>query len=490
MSRRRWLLAAAWGAVAVGVLLRLLAVYRMDIWEDGVEYVKMGQVWSQGHGFLLPDSERFGRTPTSGPGYSHHFPPAYPLGLGLSFWAFGFGLVQAKATTLAISLAAMGAVYAATRNLYGADRAVLVAGIVAVEPSLVWVTGIGLSENFTLLFSTLTMWAFLRSLKEPGYILPAGMFWTIVYLARSSAGAFGIVPAVAGAWWWWKFRGWRALLNGWCIAAGGVFAAAVLLWGWRNYRHFGDWETSAYVSAAYDFGLAHPALVVEALAGKGAFFLLILAAYAAPFLPELRASFRRLREAEVSILWLFVGVIWSLAWLVTAAFWPYEQRPFFFLEHHRYILLGLVPLLWLVVREAANVGVLLPRWAGLAAVLGLASGAVLLSPIRESSARAAEFIDPYVRDGDTLVVGGSIHKYDIDLYLSRIDRISVHRNLPPRTPQFAFLGDQRPVPMPKGFDLVGTFVQQGEPSSATYVIAPVEVIQERGLPTDVTHTYR
>ena len=57
-------------------------------------------------------------------------------------------------------------------------------------------------------------------------------------------------------------------------------------------------------------------------------------------------------------------------------------------------------------------------------------------------------------------------------------------------PQFAFLGDQRPVPMPKGFELVGTFVQQGEPPSATYVIAPVEVIQERGLPTDVTFTHR
>jgi hypothetical protein len=488
--RRRWILAAAWGAVAIGVLLRLLAVSRMDIWEDGVEYAKMGHVWSQGQGFLLPDSERFGRTPTSGPGYSHHFPPAFPFALGLIFWAFGFGVAQAKAGLLAVSLAALAAVYATTRNLYGADRAVLVAGIVAVEPSLIWVTGIGLSENFTLLFATLTMWAFLRSLTQAWYILPAGMCWTVVYLARSSAGAFGIVPAVAAAWWWLRFRGWRALLNGWCVAAGVVFAAAVLLWGWRNYRHFGDWETSAYVSAIYDFGFAHPALMAKALAGKGAFFLLFLLAYALPFLPEVRASFRRLREAEVSILWLFVGVIWSLAWLVSAAFWPYEQRPFFFLEHHRYILLGLVPLLWIVVRGVADTGVLLVRWAGLAAVLLVASVGVLLSPVRESSARAAEFIDAYLRDGDTIVVGGSIHKYDIDVYLSRIDRVSVWRNRPPRPPQFAFLGDQRPVPMPPGFDLVGTFVQQGEPPSATYVIAPVEVIQERGLPTGVTHTYR
>jgi hypothetical protein len=34
-SCRRGLLAAAWGAVAIGVLLRLLAAARMDIWADG-----------------------------------------------------------------------------------------------------------------------------------------------------------------------------------------------------------------------------------------------------------------------------------------------------------------------------------------------------------------------------------------------------------------------------------------------------------------------
>ena len=176
----------------------------------------------------------------------------------------------------------------------------------------------------------------------------------------------------------------------------------------------------------------------------------------------MKASFQRLREAETSVLWLFVGVIRSLAWLVTSAFWPYERRSFFFLEHHRYILLGLVPLLWIVVRQAKDVGLLLARWAGLAAVLLLASGAVLLFPVRESSARAAEFIDPYLRDGDTVVVGGSIRKYDVDLYFSRIDRITVRRNRPPSLPQFAFLGDMAPFPMPEGFELVGTFKQLGD----------------------------
>lgn len=350
-------------------------------------------------------------------------------------------------------------------------------------------TGIGLSENFSLLFATLTVWAFLRSLTDLRFILPTGLFWTAVYLARSSAGVFGLLPAIAGAFWWWRYRGWRVLLSPWCIAAGATFAAAVLLWGWRNYSLFGDWATSPYMSAAYDWGLTQPALVAKALFGKGAFFGALLLVYAVPFWPELRASLRRLREAETSLLWLFVLVIWCLAWWVTSAFWPYEQKSFFSLDHQRYILIGVVPLLWLVVRAGEPVGKLLRRWAILAAILLAASCAVLLNPVRRSSARAAEFVDRYLRDGDTVIIKGSIHKYDLDAHFSRIDRISVRSTPGERQPDFAFLGDLPPEPMPWGYDLVGTFEQAGRSPSVTYVIAPVSIIRERSLPTNVTEMY-
>jgi hypothetical protein len=439
------------------------------------------------HDFLLPDAERMGRVLRWGPGYSHHFPPAFPVALGLLFSVLGFGALQVKLALVAVALAALAAVYGTTRSLFGADRAVLVTGLVALDPSSVFVTGVGLSENFTLLFSTLTLWAFLKSLSQAWLILPAGVFWTIVYLARSSAGAFGVLPALAGAWWWQRFRGWRALASPWCLGAGLVFVGAAAAWGLRNQRLFGTWETSAYVRDAYAYGLEHPELLARAFAGKGAFFALLFLAYAGPFWPELRASLRRLRDASTSLLWLFVAVIWCLAWWVTSAFWPYEPRPFFALGHVRYVLLGVVPLFWLALREARS-GSLLPRWLGCAAALALASSVVLANPIRLSSARAAEFIDPWVLDGDTLFVGGSIGKYDVDSHFSRIERISIH-TLPGTRAHFALVGDVLPDPLPPGFELLGTFEQLGPLPSVTYVIAPVAVIEQRGLPTRVTRRY-
>ena len=197
-SQRRWLISAAGCAVVLGVLSACLAS-RPDGPVGGRGRVRRdGHSWSRWHD-LLPDAVAHGARKRSGAGYSHHFPPAYPFALGLIFSAIGFGVAQAKAAIVAVSLAALGAVYATTRNLFGADRALLVAGLVALEPGLIWVTGIGLSENFSLLFATLTVWAFLRSLTDLRFILPTGLFWTAVYLARSSAGVFGLLPAIAGA---------------------------------------------------------------------------------------------------------------------------------------------------------------------------------------------------------------------------------------------------------------------------------------------------
>jgi hypothetical protein len=185
-----------------------------------------------------------------------------------------------------------------------------------------------------------------------------------------------------------------------------------------------------------------------------------------------------------------VAVIWGLAWLVTSSFWPYEQRSFLSLDHHRYVLLAVVPLLWLALGEALPLAQVGRRWAGLALVLLVAAGLVLHLPVRRSSARAAEFIDPYLRDGDVVMIGGSVGKYDLSMHLSRRDRISVRTKPGEVRADFAFLGDLPANPLPAGWELVGSFEQRGRSPSTTRVIARSEIVRERSLPTGVERTYR
>ena len=86
-------------------------------------------------------------------------------------------------------------------------------------------------------------------------------------------------------------------------------------------------------------------------------------------------------------------------------------------------------------------------------------------------------------------LGGSVYKYDLSAHFSRIDRITVRTVRGEREPDFVFLGDVPPEPMPEGYDLVGSFEQGGRSPSVTYVIAPVSIIRERELPTNVTEMY-
>lgn len=103
-------------ALAAGIVLRLAAPFLMDFRSDGDTYVAMGHAWTMHREFIMPYGDVTTWAPTP-PGYSNHYPPAYPFYLGLVFEVFGYGLWQAKWAAVAMSLAALAAVYWTTRDL-------------------------------------------------------------------------------------------------------------------------------------------------------------------------------------------------------------------------------------------------------------------------------------------------------------------------------------------------------------------------------------
>ena len=391
--------------LVAGLALRALAPFAMDVWEDGGEYVAMGHAWAREGAFVLPYGEDRGpSSPTGEPGHSHHYPPMWPLLLGLVYRAAGFGLAQTKVALALASLATVAVVHLATRDLYGPRVALMTSALVAVEPHLVWATGRGYSENLALAFFALTLWAILRSLRDERFVVLAGLFAALAYLTRSSMGPFFLVAGFAGLAWRLRHRGAaRTFGSRHYLAAAGVFGAGVGAWSWRNLSLFGwpHWQTSAYLQHATSYALAHPALLLQGLALKGLFFGGLLALYALPFLPQLREAWRRRGEEDASALLLALGLVFLLAWWLTALLWPLESHvSWLFPEHHRYVVVALVPLAWLALRGMRPDREALLRWGAAAVVLLLASTAVTLGPMRDSEARAAEWLRPHLREGD------------------------------------------------------------------------------------------
>lgn len=430
--------------IAAGIVLRFAAPFLMDFRSDGDTYVAMGHAWALRHEFLMPygDVTTWGPTP---PGYSNHYPPLYPLYLGLVFSAFGFGLWQAKWAAVAISIAALGVVYLATRDLYGRVSAALVTGILAIEPQLLWVTGAGFSENLVLLLFAVTMWAILRSLKDDRYIVIAGLFAALAYLSRASVGYFFVIAGVGGLAWRIYYRRWKVFTNVWYMGAILLFGAVVAAWAIRNVVLFGWvaesitlfgttwdfqmplWETSSYTRYVQNYAIERPDKWRHALIAKIPLFLAFLAWYALPFLPESWKATKRIREEDTSALWLSIALLWIIGWIIAAMFWVFEGGPMYWLIHHRYVVIGILPLAWLIVREArVERASFRLRYVLVAVSLFAACGATIMSPVKFSDLRAAEHMDQYLVAGDEIGIDGGTIKYAFYAYLTHPESVQVY----------------------------------------------------------------
>jgi 4-amino-4-deoxy-L-arabinose transferase-like glycosyltransferase len=239
-GRRIPLTALAATLVAAGVAARIATVWGMQFWQDGNTYAAMGHAWMQRHELVMPWGD-IGTIGNATAVYSHHFPPVYPVYLGMVYSVAGYGVWQTKMAALAVSLASLAVAYACGRDLYGRDKALLATGLLALDPHLVWATGTGFTENMVLLFFVVTLWGILKSLEWPPAILVAGIAAGLAYLTRSSVGSFFVIAGVGGLLWRFWFLRWRLFANLWYVGAIAVFLAMFTAWAARNVALFGGW---------------------------------------------------------------------------------------------------------------------------------------------------------------------------------------------------------------------------------------------------------
>lgn len=338
------------GLIVVGVLARIVAVFTMDLQWDGATYTAMGHAWAERGTFLMPWGTLVSDTYT--PQYSHHYPPLWPVWLGVHYKLLGFGAWQTHLAALVMSLLALVVVYLLTRDLYGPAAALGTTAALAVEPHLVWVTGTGFAENLVLLLFALTLWGVVRSLDRPAFVLVAGAAAGLAYLTRSSMGPFFIIAGLGGLAWRLVHRRWRVFTDVAYMAAAALFLTAVAWWAWRNMDLHGvwPWESSAYVARVLDHATTVPAMLLAAWAYKLPFFAFLLAPFVLILLPGIREGWRDVRREHESALWLAVGLVALLGWLLSGFFWTWERTSLFWSDNRRYLVIATLPLLWIALR--------------------------------------------------------------------------------------------------------------------------------------------
>ena len=339
------------GLVVFGLLLRLVTFESWGVVYDGAVMSVMGESFALHGEFLVPYSPI--------PTFYHHYPPLYPIFLSLFYRILGFSIFATKLADLALSLLLVAVVGFTTSDLLGRRKAWYAVAFVAIEPMFLMTSLIGYSEELVGICFVLTAWAAVKGLRDLRYLTLAGLFAGFGFLAKASIGWVFVVVIVMGFLWIRRARGWWILKEKCFLGGVGLFGLLAGGWTLRNLQVYGwpHWGTSSYLDYVYGYGVAHPALLGEALAIKAPLFLLFFLLYGGLFFPELRLSRRVSRGETTALLWTIVGSTFLMGWIVSSFFWTVEQTPLWWWDNLRYVVIASPLILWLVLQETE------PRWS-------------------------------------------------------------------------------------------------------------------------------
>ncbi len=343
----------------VGVLGRILTIWTWDLGWDGSTYAYMAENFRMNGEFVDTLIINFGEAGTPyifTDGYSHHYPPLYPMYLSVFYAIFGFSVTTTKVASVVSSLVLLIVVYFTTKSLYGRKKAFIVTSISSVFFSYFFITGYGFPENMVSIFFVLTIWAILRSLEQGEYIILAGLFAGLGYLTKSSVGYFFIVAGFSGLAWRFYYMRWLVFRDKYYLTAIVVFLSIVVAWAVRNIARFGSWETSTYVSFVTSNAISNPGAFVTEFFIQFGIYLLVLFTVAIYWLPQLRRTISKVKDEHYSGLWLAVGLTAVIGAIFGAMFQIWENQPRFGPIVARYSVIAMTPLLWLVVKDTDFTG--------------------------------------------------------------------------------------------------------------------------------------
>ena len=412
------------GLLFVGVALRVLAIFRFPVSADAGEYAALARSLLEGRGMWLPHGEGWELTDWT-PGPSHHYPPAYPAYLAPFIAAMGYSPIAVQTAAFVAGVALLAVFVLATRDLFGREKAMWFVALLALDPVLITTTGTGYSENLLALLFVITVAAIVKSLKQPRWILAAGLAAGIAYLTKSSVGPFFLIAGLAGFAWRFHFVRWAVFKDRAYLAGIGIFCAFAGASALRNLSWFWDgspiglltaWQTSEWFSRATASAFSQPIDYLWILAVRAPFFAGVFLLIAGPWWREIR-GLPFLKDEASSALGLAAGLTYVLAWLISGALWVFERGPVWWADLTRYVVVANPVVWWMAAKGSDPASRSFKRkFAVAAAVLLVMNGAAFLSPqipVFEAYSDLRERADP----GDTVALD-RLNKYEAELHLA------------------------------------------------------------------------
>ncbi|UCG69420.1 MAG: glycosyltransferase family 39 protein [Thermoplasmata archaeon] len=338
--------------IIMGIIFRITTFWTLPPAEDGSSYIAVGHSFSKTGKFMTPWGGDYGTGNSTNLEYTR-ISPVFPSYLAFFYLIFGYSIEITQIAGLILALITLSIIYLTTRNLFNHRKGLIVTAIISMTRPFIVFPGLEYGENMVLLFFVLTLWSFIKGLKDSRYMIAFGFFGGVLFLTKIHSVHFIFIIAVVIGFFLWRFyyMGWKVIKQRNYVLGGAIFLIITLGWQIRNYMRFSG--TSEVGSFSYaSSGLSNELIIMFLLKLP---FLIILAGVCFLFWArELKAIFAKIKVEYYNVLWVFSIGFFLLIWVVTSLMGGtdiHNRNIVFRLNHIRYIAPIYVSILWLVMKD-------------------------------------------------------------------------------------------------------------------------------------------
>jgi 4-amino-4-deoxy-L-arabinose transferase-like glycosyltransferase len=151
--------------IILGIILRIITFWTLPPLGDGTYYIAVGHSFAKTGEFMAPWGGDFGTGNSTNLEYSR-ISPVYPLYLAAFYFIFGYSIEITQIAAFILALITLLIIYLTTRNLFNHQKGLIVIAVLSVTWPFIYFPGMEYGDNMVLLFFVLTLWAFMKGLKD------------------------------------------------------------------------------------------------------------------------------------------------------------------------------------------------------------------------------------------------------------------------------------------------------------------------------------
>ena len=352
--------------ILLGIVLRVESYLDGEVGADGALYTYAAGCWLQlGRPSFLWAEPRPPLTFGS-------LPLLHVISFVPSFLGGGVTQESAKLSVLVLSLVGLAVTFWTTNDLVGRLGGLVMTALFASLPVLISAVGTGYGENTFLLFLALTVWSFLRAVRDHRLFAVFAVSAGALLLTKQEVTPYLVFGGIV-AFYFWQLRthGWTMFRMWGTLSVGPVLAFEAYVRNLASGRSTeGPFSLSLALTSAsfWQLSIAKLLLVIGISAMVGLFLG-----------KELYWELRNFKKPESFPYFLILAVLLSVAWLESSIrIFNEPYNSVYSRDDQRYVFVSFMPLILIAITRASRDGKADRAAAGAARPFDFSSRSVLV----------------------------------------------------------------------------------------------------------------